>query len=95
LKIENKDMVLWNIQTKINSKDTGFEVKDQVKEHTSTLMETLIQVNGKMTQKMATEFLKWQLVIFMKEIGLMVKRMVSVLDFSNLGKYRFTNGDIY
>lgn len=21
--------------------------------------------------------------------------MVSVLDFSNLGKYRFTNGDIY
>ena len=61
----------------------------------NTQMEILTQESGKMILKMVMESLRWQQEIFMRGIGLMVIKMDMVLLFSNLGKYRFTNGDIY
>ena len=94
-RIENKATESWSMPIKTDMKATGSEGKDLGKELMNTLMEILTQESGKMTRKTDTECCKWQQVIFTKETGSMVKRTVSVLVFSYLGKYRFTNGDIY
>ena len=62
----------------------------------NTQMEILIQENGKMTQKMGMEFLRWQLAIDMRATGLMARKMDKVNVFITIkGKYCFTNGDLY
>ena len=62
----------------------------------NTQMEILIQENGKTTQKMGMEFLRWQLAIDMRATGLMARKMDKVNVFITIkGKYCFTNGDLY
>lgn len=50
-------------------------------------MEILIQENGKTTQKMGMEFLRWQLAIDMRATGLMARKMDKVNIVSQMGIY--------
>lgn len=94
-RIKSKVMALWSMLTKTSMKATGLKDKGMGKELMNTQMVIHTQESGKTIQKMAMEFCKWQLEICMKEIGLREKRTALVLLFTYLGKYRFTNGDIY
>jgi hypothetical protein len=78
LRTENMVMESWNTQTKTVMKATGRRDKGPARARMNTLMVILIQDNGETTLKTATESLKWRRVTFMKEIGLMEKKMVSV-----------------
>ena len=94
-KIRNTATESWNMPTKIDTKVTGLREKDLAKEPTNIPTGILIQESGRTIPKTVTEFSKWPLAIFTRAIGSMARRTDSVLLFSNVGKYRFTNGDIY
>jgi hypothetical protein len=94
-KIENKVMASWNTQIKTDTRGIGSKEKGLDKERMSIQTAIPTLESGKTTPKTEMESFRWQRVTFTKAIGLMGRKMVSVLVFSNLGKYRFTNGDIY
>lgn len=60
-------------------KDTGSKASDLAKELMNTQTEILTQVSGRMIQKMVMVFYKWPQEIDMRVIGLMERKMVSVI----------------
>lgn len=94
-KIENTVTESWSMLTKIDTRDIGSREKGQDKGPTNTPMATPTQESGKMTPKMDMAFSKWPPETSTKATGSKARKMVLVLNSSNLGKYRFTNGDIY
>ena len=55
LKIKNKAMASWSMETKIDTKENGQKDKDTIMEHTNTRMVIFMKAIGKMTPNQVKE----------------------------------------